>query len=125
MIHLTERTHVLDEKKVSGRLSKNAYNLWNGKAIFEWEVVQLDILEEPEEYPDVFGLQCSQAAVELNVASLWNPLSDTVTLDSFDKSLNGANQNPTLGRCVVCNSPLDADGLCRPCLLLGIDFPLD
>ena len=125
MIQLAERAHVLDRQKTSEHILENAYHLWNGKAIFEWEIVQLDNSKGPDQDPDIFNMRCPQATANLNAASSWNPLSAIITSDSFDRSITGANQIPALGRCIFCNNMLGANGLCRPCLLLDDNFPIN
>lgn len=143
MIQIAERAHVLDKQKASDHILENAYRLWDRKAVFEWEIVQAENPLELKEDSNCFsGLShtmqkpclaamhyCRQTAVNSNAANSGNSFTDIFTSDSFKErstaGITGVLDNPIIGRCVFCNNALDADGLCRPCLLLDIDFPID
>lgn len=144
MIQIAERSYVLDSQKASGRILENAYRLWNGKAIFKWEIVQPDGPKEFEEISDPFPsyipghntqdfvttwMCCRPSPVNSDAASLWNSFSDTGSSDYYhQRSSSGiisTTEDLMLGRCVFCNNVLDADGLCRPCLLHDFDIPIN
>ena len=144
MIQIAERAHVLDSQKAGGRILENVYRLWDGKPVFRWEIVQLDVPRELEENSYLFlgnnsvqsrpeigsaGMSCAKLPVNMHEACLWNSRSDTVSSGNYNQGstfgVTGTTENPTLGRCVFCNDALDADGLCWTCLLPDLDVPID
>ena len=144
MIQIAERAHVINSQKTSTHILENAYHLWKEKTVFEWEIVQLDVPRElgvdSNPFPDYSSghnaqevgstdVSCRQLPANPNAACWSDSLSDTVSSDDYHQrstfGITGTTENPTLGRCVFCNDALDADGLCRPCLLLDLNFPMD
>lgn len=41
MILIAERTHIIDNQRTDCDILENAYRLWSGKAVFNWDVVQV------------------------------------------------------------------------------------
>ncbi len=143
MIHIAGRAHVLDSQTASSNILGNAERLWSEKAVFEWKIVQSQGPSESDEDSDLFAsyssvhtqevfstdMFCDQLTTDFNPAFSWNPLSDPVSSDSHHGGSNmgtsSATEYPNFRRCISCNSTLDDDGLCRLCLPLYLDTPID
>lgn len=144
MIHVAGRAHVLDSQTVSSNILRNADRLWSEKAVFEWKIVQSQSPSEPDQDSDLFAsyssvhntqevfstdVCCNQSPMDFNPAFSWNHFSDTVSSDSHYGGSNigasSATEYPNFCRCISCNSTLDDDGLCRVCLPIYLDTPID
>ena len=144
MVHIAGRAHVLDSQTAISSILGNADRLWSGKAVFEWKIVQPQGPSESDEDSDQFAsygsvhnthevfptdISCNQLPMDFNPAFSWNPLPNTVSSDSHYGGSNidtsSATEYPNFCRCISCNNTLDDDGLCRLCLPIYLDTPIE
>lgn len=140
MILVAERAHVIPGQGPNGQILENAHCLWEGKAVFSWNAVELANPEVDSISTTVGSKGLSQpdfgstgSSGEQSQPFFGNDSTSTLyrceQITFTDKApvlkVPGANANSFVDRCVSCESVLDSDGLCRPCLLLGLNFPID
>lgn len=130
MILIAERVRIIDSQEANCSILENAYRLWSGRAVFEWEVARLDGLGELAVYACCTHCGAIVQPFETATASSFNTLLDTTILpdNSFEPPIprtNDAYDDSVLGQCFSCYNALDAGGLCQPCLPLYLDLPID
>ena len=137
MVLLAERVHIIENQEACEPILENAHRIWSEKAVFKWEVVPSDGLEDfgrasgsPSNDYTVSGagmleltfpseeqlskspsydVACDSISPS-HIVPLDNPLATPVSRDI------GTTCDPILGRCFSCSTPLDANGLCLFCL---------